>query len=246
MFLTIDIGNTLQKATVYNDEGLEKAHLRQATISKNDWQRLLEDYPIDYAILSNVGTPDIKIEELIKPHCPLIKLDSTTPLPIAINYGTHDTLGSDRIANAVGANRLFRNQPVLSIQAGSCLVYDFINEKNEYCGGSISPGIDMRLKALNHFTQKLPKVEKQLPQKLIGASTEESILSGIIYGVQYEIEGFIKHYRNKYPQLNVILTGGDVDALQNSINFTIFAAPNIVSLGLYEILKFNVERQRIH
>lgn len=242
MFLIIDIGNTLQKAIIYNNDGCVGTVLRQAAISHKDWQQLFDKYPVEHAILSNVGKTAPDIEHYVRQHCPLLKLDATTPLPIAIKYGTRETLGTDRIANAVGANSLFRNQPVLSIQAGSSIVYDFVNEKNEYLGGAIAPGIEMRLKALNYFTQNLPKVEKRENVKLIGTSTEESILSGVMLGVKYEIEGFIKRYRDDYENLNVVLTGGDAELIQSSIIFTIFAAPTIVGLGLYEILKFNVEK----
>ena len=172
----------------------------------------------------------------------MIVLSSGTPLPISIKYQTPKSLGPDRVANAVGANKLYPNQNLLSIQSGSCLVCDFINAQNEYLGGSIAPGIDMRFKALKHYTRKLPLIHKNTPKQLVGANTEESILNGVVNGIVFEIGGTIAAYSQQFGDLKVLLTGGDTDLLQKSIKFPIFAAPNIVLWGLFEILRYNVEK----
>jgi len=242
MYLVIDIGNTLHKTAIFSEEGelLKLWKYRQLTVQRI--AVLFARYDITHAILSSVGNYNNEIERKIQQYCPLIKLSDNIALPVEIKYETPSSLGSDRIANAVRANKLFPNQRVLSIQAGSCLVCDFINADNEYLGGSISPGIDMRFKALRHYTKKLPLVKKKLVEGYVGTTTEESILNGVMNGVVFEIEGVIAAYTQRYGDLKVLVTGGDADLLQKSIKFPIFAAPNLVLWGLFEILRYNVEK----
>lgn len=242
MYLIIDIGNTLHKTAIFDEDGNMAELRRNQQLGTQELTQLFSDYHITHAILSSVGKYNQEIETVIRQYCPLLLLNAETPLPISIQYNNVSTLGPDRIANAVGASRLFPHHNVLSIQVGSCLVCDFINEKGEYLGGSISPGIDMRLKSLQHYTQKLPLIHKDKINYLIGQSTEQSILSGVMNGIAYEINGLIQQYTQDFKNLKVVITGGDAELLQNSINFTIFAAPNLVSLGLYEILRLYVEK----
>jgi type III pantothenate kinase len=144
------------------------------------------------------------------------------------------------MANAAGAAMLFPAKNVLSIQAGTCLVFDFVNEKGEYLGGSISPGIKMRFDSLHEKTKNLPLLSaKNGYPNFIGTDTSASLCSGIINGIGYEIDGFIDEYRAKFDAIIVLLTGGDADYLQKFIKNTIFAAPNLVLKGLNEIIKYN-------
>lgn len=242
MYLTIDIGNTLHKTAIFKPNGQLVEIRKYRGLTPTRLSQLFRQYDITNAILCAVGKYDKTIEELIQKQCPLVILSADTPLPITLRYDTPHTLGPDRIANVVGASKQFPHQNLLSVQLGSCLVCDFINDQNEYLGGSIAPGIAMRLKALQHYTRKLPLVKQQSIDYLIGRSTEQSILSGVMNGITYEIEGFARHYAQKYPDLKILLTGGDSKDLQKSINFPIFATQNLVTLGLYEILHFYVEK----
>lgn len=242
MYLIIDIGNTLHKTAVFSEAGelVEVSRYRQLTL--NRLGKLFRQYKITHAILSSVGRYQLSIESFIRQHCPLIVLSASTPLPFSLCYHTPNSLGPDRIANAAGAYRLYPGQNVLSIQLGTCMVCDFINDKKEYMGGSIAPGIDMRFKALKHYTRKLPEVRKQMPEQWLGDDTESSIRCGVMNGIVCEINGIIAEYSRQNPMLKVLLTGGDAELLQNSIKFPIFAAPNLVLWGLYEILRFNVDK----
>lgn len=242
MYLTIDIGNTLQKIGVFEPTGRLVEIRKYRRITPCRLRQLFNQYTITNAILCAVGKYDPTLEKLIQEQCSLLILSAATPLPITLRYDTPQTLGPDRIANAVGASKRFPHQNILSVQLGSCIVCDFVNDKNEYLGGSIAPGIKMRLKALQHYTRKLPLVKQKSIDYVIGKSTEQSILSGVINGIAYEIEGFANYYAQKYPDLKVVLTGGDAEDLQKSINFPIFATQNLVTLGLYEILHFYVEK----
>ena len=128
---------------------------------------------------------------------------------------------------------------MLIIDAGTCITYDFINTNNEYLGGAISPGIRLRYRTLNNLTANLPLLDTQLPQDIIGNSTQNSIHSGVVFGVLKEIDGVIDEYVKKYSDLTVILTGGDTKFLSNQLKNSIFANSNFLLEGLNFILEYN-------
>lgn len=240
MFLVIDIGNTRQKAAIFNKQGeiVELYQCRQ--LSPEDLQPLLVRYAVKAAILSSVGNTHPQLSEWLAGQVHTLTFSTHLRLPLTIGYHTPETLGTDRIAAAIGANALYANTPVLVIQAGTCLVTDFISRDNEYLGGSISPGLRMRCAALPHFTARLPLVEPVQSTPITGQTTEESILSGTVNGFLFEIEGFVRQYQAQYPDLITLLTGGDVPMLSGMIKNRIFAAPNLVLLGLFKTLILNV------
>ena len=239
--LTIDIGNTLQKTAVFSEDGKMLFYCEKERISESDLHSLIEKYAIGHSVLSSVGEAADDLKAFLQETTNLLVFNHETSLPIRLCYETPETLGLDRIANAVAANALFPNENVLSIQVGTCLVMDFVTKEAEYLGGSIAPGLDMRFSALRHFTKRLPLVGKEGERPLVGASTETSIRSGVFNGICNEIDGAIEQYRKRFGEVKVILTGGNKNDLENSIKNTIFAAPNSVLYGLYKILIFNVE-----
>lgn len=240
-FLTIDIGNTLQKAAVFSEDGKMLFFIEKEHLTESDLRALVEKYAIENSILSSVGETADDLKAFLKAATNLLVFNHTTPLPIRLRYETPETLGLDRIANAVAANELFPNENVLSIQAGTCLVMDFVTKEGDYLGGSIAPGLEMRFSSLRHYTKRLPLVGKEGDRPLVGASTETSIRSGVFNGLCHEIDGAVGRYREQYGALRIILTGGNKNDLENSIKSTIFAAPNLVLYGLYKILIFNVK-----
>lgn len=240
-FLAIDIGNTLQKAAVFSEEGNTLSYCEKKQLTENDLRSFIEQNDIADSIISSVGEMPCELEAFLKNRTRLLAFNHATPLPIRLKYATPGTLGLDRIANAVAANALFPRENVLSVQAGTCLVMDFVTKEAEYLGGSISPGLDMRFSALHHYTKRLPLVGKQGPHPLIGTSTEASIRSGVLNGLADEVNGAIGRYREEFGEVRIILTGGNKNDLENSIKSPIFAAPNLVLHGLYKILAFNVE-----
>ena len=145
-----------------------------------------------------------------------------------------------RFANGA---KLFPGSNVLVIDAGTCVKYDFVSSKKEYLGGSISPGLRMRFEALHNFTNRLPFIQPGKYTKLIGASTKDSILTGVQTGMVHEIDGFIEQYKNRYRTLQVVMSGGDAPLFAGRIKSSIFAAPNLIQIGLNEILKYNVEQE---
>lgn len=239
MYLVIDIGNTNQKAALFDASG----QLLQITLKKQleieDLEPWLSAYDIRASIISSVGNDNPKLSNRLSEQVPTKVFSSALRLPVGIQYATPKTLGTDRIANAVGANQLFPNENVLSIQVGSCLVTDLVTADNQYIGGTIAPGLRMRFRALEHFTAKLPLINPKPVDFLAGNSTEQSILSGVVNGLACEIDGLISLYTEQYSNLKVVMTGGDAQQLEGLLKNSIFAAPNLVLLGLYKILRFN-------
>lgn len=237
--LCIDIGNTLQKVAVFSEKGDIVAWDEQPDFPIQKLENLVCHYHITSSILSSVATERTDIEDFLEKRTRYTRFTHDTPLPIQISYKQPETLGLDRIANAVAAHSYFPTQNVLSIQCGTCLVMDFVTADGHYLGGSIAPGLEMRLAALQHYTQRLPKIEKRPINFYIGDTTEKSILSGVINGMCDEINGAIQRYQDDFGEIKIMMTGGNCSDLQNSIKYSIFAAANVVLYGLYKILKFN-------
>ncbi|MDR0207132.1 MAG: type III pantothenate kinase [Bacteroidales bacterium] len=240
MNLIIDIGNTLQKIAVFEND--EIVYFNSFQIITDDiLQSVFAQFEVSYSIISSVADTDANIVEYLKSRSTFIRYTPQTKLPITILYETPETLGLDRIAGAVGAAMLFTGKNVLSIQAGTCLVFDFVNDNKEYLGGSISPGLKMRFEALHEKTKKLPLINSLINiPRVLGTDTLSSLSSGVINGLCYEIDGFIENYKIKFKDIVVLISGGDAKFIQNSIKNTIFAAPNVVLKGLNEIIKYNV------
>jgi type III pantothenate kinase len=150
-------------------------------------------------------------------------------------------LGADRIALVAGAIEIYDKQNVLVIDAGTCITYDFITAKNEYLGGGISPGMGIRFRSLNTFTQKLPLIEYREEFQLIGKNTENSILSGVLNGVICEIDGIIEKYKENFGELQIILSGGNTIFFDKRLKNNIFAFPKLLLYGLNSILNYNAQ-----
>lgn len=240
MNLIIDVGNTLLKLAVFDSDVL----LHKKSCNKKEFLMTLseisESYSqINHCIVSSVG--DFTKQELseLEALYPTIVLTNQTKVPFSNLYETPKTLGVDRIALVSSAAVAYPERNVLIIDAGSCVTYDFLNNDNEYLGGAISPGLSMRYSALNNFTAKLPHLEADTPETLIGNSTAASIHSGVTQGLLYEIDGFIEDYKTNYTDLTIILTGGDTHFLRDSLKSDIFANSNFLLEGLNFILEHN-------
>jgi len=240
MNLTLDIGNSLHKIAVFSNDEIVY-NQSYPLISEELLTSVIHKFPIEFSIISSVAEVDAHVIDFLALKTKMIPYSHQTPLPITVLYKSVETLGLDRIANAVGAAALFPNENVLSIQAGTCLVFDFVNAKGEYIGGSISPGMKMRFEILHKKTKNLPLLRAiNCSRPFLGTNSEESILSGVINGMCCEMVGFIENYKANYENVVVLITGGDAPYLQKSIKNTIFAAPNLVLKGLHEIIKYNV------
>jgi type III pantothenate kinase len=168
-------------------------------------------------------------------------LSYNTNLPIKLDYNTPETLGSDRIATAIAAHKLFPKENCIVIDAGTCITSDFIDTYGIFRGGNISPGIRMRIKAMHAFTSALPLVEIEENENILGKSTVEALQNGAVKGTIWEINTFINEIEKIYGQSRLVFTGGDTKYFVNYFKTSIFADSNLVLIGLNEILKFNNE-----
>ncbi|MFC0603007.1 type III pantothenate kinase [Winogradskyella pulchriflava] len=240
MNLIVDVGNTFVKFAVYNDYDLVHKVSFELLEFKKQYNLLQKAFPkLKSAIVSSVGRLSKKHVEIIEKDLKVIELSYKTKLPFTNLYKTPKTLGVDRMALVSASVRQFPDKNVLIIDAGTCITYDFITDKNDYLGGAISPGVRLRYKTLNNLTANLPLLETNQPKTIIGNSTESSIHSGVVFGVIKEIDGVVDHYQLKYPDLTVILTGGDAKFLSNQLKNSIFANSNFLLEGLNFILDFN-------
>ena len=244
MQLVIDVGNTKTKLALFEEDQLISLH-EVSQLSVQVLKHFFDEYNhIETAILSNVTHYPDEVNEFMQIHTQYHLLTSKSKLPFSIHYNTPETLGKDRIAAVAGAQALFPNSHILVVDAGTCITYDLLTADHLYLGGAISPGIQMRYKALHTFTGGLPLLEGNLnvQAKLIGESTTESIASGVMNGVLAEMEGLIGNYQSMYSGLNVVMSGGDYKYFDKYIKNDIFATPNIVVQGLKKILDFNESR----
>ena len=240
MNLVIDIGNTTAKIAVFDGEELTEIHYG-SNRSLACLPTLAGSFPIKRGILSSVVTVTEEMRSQIAASgIPMMWLTPETSLPVANLYQTPQTLGPDRLAAVVAANYMQPGKNCLVIDAGTCITYDFIDAAGNYRGGNISPGMQMRLKALNEFTDKLPLVAHEGDCPLWGVSTETAIRAGVRQGIGLEIEGYIRREKEKDPHLLVFLTGGDGFSLADPIKETIFADKMLVLKGLNRILNYNI------
>jgi type III pantothenate kinase len=240
MNLIVDIGNTSAKLAIYSS-GVLVSVFRISDLTCDEIEGKLKGMKIKKAIVSSVKDFPPFMTELLFPKIPYVHiLTHKSKLPFKIGYDTPETLGTDRIAAVAGAYNLFKNAHTLIIDAGTAITFDFLSS-DLYMGGNISPGIAMRFKALNSFTGKLPLVSFTENYSFPGTNTTDAIAAGVITGVTYEINEYIRTFEKKHSEFNVILTGGDSENLMNKIDHQIIYLPDIVTDGLNYILEYNAK-----
>jgi len=240
MNLIFDIGNSGTKMAIFNGKEMVTS-FRSREFSCEKLASKLSKYQIDKAIICSVKAMPEYIPDLLSVNIPSVHtLTSESQLPFKIEYETPETLGPDRIAAAAGAYAMFPGKKILIIDAGTAITIDLLTGK-AFKGGNISPGINMRFKALHRFTGKLPLVHPTENFTTPGRNTIEAITAGVINGVTYEINEYIRTFEKKYPGLEVIVTGGDSKIITSRISRKVIYAPDIVLEGLNYILEYNAK-----
>lgn len=239
MLLAIDIGNTKIKCAVFKQDTIIEWHVLDDFDLQNNIEKILHSHPeiSDFMISSvrNTSKQDfLWVDKAIN----VCFVSHDSDFPFINTYKTPQTLGVDRMILASGASLRYPKQAKLIIDAGTAITYDFIDEQNNYLGGAISAGINLRYKALNTYTAKLPMLEKPEQDYFIGQSTAESIHSGVINGVVFEIEGFIRSLEEKHHNFIIILTGGDTVFLAKRLKSTIFANQNFLLESLNDLFQY--------
>lgn len=241
--LCIDWGNTNIKAAIFDNDKLAKQFVFSAETSLQKVTDILATYKPVKAIFCSVVHHDNELADLVKGRIKtLVKLEGHTRTPINNAYLSTDTLGPDRLALVNGAYGAYPDKNNLVICLGSCVTYNLMQKNKTFRGGAISPGLQMRLKAMNTFTDNLPEVSVEGDLLLLGYDTETCMRSGAVNGMVAEIEGMMKAYEAQFPDFNAILTGGDAPYFASKIKSKIFADPDLLLKGLNLILNYNVPR----
>ena len=242
MILTIDVGNTRIKGAVFEgNNALEYYVFLKEEIQKKIEIILKKYEKITHLVVASVGNVEKNVFLDFENELVIWFISHEDSFPFTNNYTTPKTLGMDRMVLAAGATLQFHKQNRLIIDVGTCVTYDFVNQKDVYQGGAISPGLRLRYEALHNYTKKLPLLQLERPNHFTGESTAESIHSGIVNGLVYEIDGFVDEYRAQYSNFIIILTGGDTDFLAKRLKNTIFANSNFLLESLNQIFQYKIE-----
>ena len=242
MNLVIDIGNTYTKIAVFKRNELvdnkQFEGIDSAVIST-----LFGEYDNTKAIISSVKKNEgQEWQKILAAQAPVIFFNGKMTTGLISHYKTPDTLGADRLAGVIGAKTLFPGKNNLVISGGTCITYDWVDTAGNYFGGSISPGLNMRYKALNYYTDGLPLINADESfDKPYGDSTDLAIRSGVQNGIKYELTGFIDSYKKAGEELNIVLSGGDSIFFDSLLKNSIFAPcvkiePLLVLKGLNAVL----------
>ena len=245
MNLCIDQGNSRTKVALMTDEGKIIHHFIYKTFSSSDVERLFSLYEITDSIISSViNIEPAIVNALAKLSQHFVLFDHNTPIPIRNGYDTPETLGQDRLAAAVGAQRLCPNENLLIIDAGSAITYDYVSDKGEYIGGNIAPGLKMRFTMLQRMTKKLPLVDVDENEliPLFGKNTRDAISAGVVRGVAYEVKGYMRQLKEQKIPFTTYITGGHAPYILNAMKHRdVVGEPHLVLIGLNCILEFDVK-----
>ena len=239
MQLVADIGNTHLKLAVFEGDTIVESIVVSANYAGCVKDFLHKHPAIKSGILSSVAAENHELVSLF----PWLILSSSTSLPFANAYDTPHTLGMDRVAAVAGAMLLFPKQDILVIDLGTCIKYNVITAAGVFVGGAISPGITMRFKAMNTFTDRLPQQEPAWPATELATTTADSLQAGVLFGALQEMQGMIHSYSINYPNLKVILTGGDAYLFEDKLKMSIFVHPQLNLLGLHSILNHHAAQR---
>lgn len=239
MIFVLDIGNTRTKTAFFEGEKHLKAALTDHW-TLYDLQTWLASQKVDGIIWTASGPVPEGVEAWLQGQASLgtkvLYFDHLTRVPVRNAYRSPETLGKDRLAAVVGAQALFPEQNCLVIDTGTCTTYNLLSAEAFFLGGNITPGIDMRLRAMHHFTSRLPLVPRHSPGEVMGTDTVSSLHSGALEGAVFEMEGFIRYYSGVFEALQLILTGGDAALFYSRLSRRdIHVAPDLVLWGLKEI-----------
>lgn len=242
MNLAIDIGNSYCKLGVFDKDNKIDVLTKEKPVAP-----LIEEVLTRYEIRSLIYSSVVKSEKVTledtgnREGIKIYSLTSECRLPFKIAYRSPATLGTDRLAAVAGADNKFHGRNVLIIDAGTAVTYDILTSGSVYSGGNISPGIQMRFKALNTFTSRLPLVEPNWDYPFVADTTTEAISSGVLQGLVFEINEYIRNFIGLYNDPEIIITGGDGQMLSGKTIYKPVWFPDLVIEGLNYILNYNAK-----
>ena len=239
--VVIDVGNTRMKVALFTDSKLDGV----LSISNKSTKKVLEvidESSATRAIMSNVSKLREGLLKGLDERLEFILMTPKINVPVKVNYKTVDTLGTDRLANAVFASKFYHGKNVLVIDFGTCIKYDLVREDGTFLGGAIAPGLQMRFKCMSKMTRRLPLIENWRSSDKVwpGNTTKGSMVAGVMQGLEAEIMHYIEEGNNRFDNLSVVATGGDYAYFEKAFKNIIFADPYLTLRGLHEILIYNM------
>ncbi len=249
MNLVVDVGNSRGKAALFGEGGIVKRWTFGGT-GTEEFDAIFCRYGrVARAVLSSTRGEDAALEALLRERSDyFLKFTNATPIPLQNAYATPQTLGSDRLAAAVGARELFPERNLLVVDFGTAVTCDIVTAGGCYLGGSISPGLSMRLRALADYTGRLPLLSAGecvavCPDAGVPSSTATAMAAGTIEGIELEVRGRMERYVGEFAGLVTIFTGGDAPLFEKRFKNTIFANCELVLTGLNTLLDYNADRK---
>lgn len=236
--LCIDLGNTRCKIGIFDGDNLIFHHVTEDLVYSVLDEMMTKYEVLQMGICHTRNIDETLMHQILDKWHPFI-LNDSAKLPIENLYETPSSLGKDRLASVVGASIKYPNENCVVVNAGTCITYDFIDFQNQYQGGNIAPGINMRLQAMHQFTDKLPLAAAQYHETLLGKNTKMALQNGAVRGAIFEFDSFIEHIQAKFGPLKSIISGGDAFFFAENSKFEIFAHSNLVLEGLKDIMRFN-------
>lgn len=237
----LDFGNTRVKwARFVNGDLLSVQQDEEAWEALQGWNENARWLIAATGPMNETWSEWIETLKAMQPHS-VVHLECAEDVPFPASYRSLHTLGLDRIANAAGVTAEDENADWLIIDAGTCITADLL-EGGTFCGGSIAPGIDLRLRAMFAGTASLPYPQDWREQAAggigldVGDDTVSSLLAGAIGGAQAELTERIRRFRDEIPSIRVALTGGDAKFLQLHVDLPTFADPNLTWKGYFHLL----------
>ncbi len=242
--LVVEAGNSTLKVALFapNLEPLFYRFTHPAELS------MLYAWPIKRAFLAATGDTEIYnalklvLQSQTNPYAAsdakVITLNPLGRLPFQNLYANPELLGADRIAHAAASVTYFPGKNVLTLDFGTCLTADFTNSDGQFLGGTISPGYTTRLKAMAHYTSKLPEIESKAPWPIIplNTNTQDCMMAGAGWGMLQEVNAQIEYYRTQFDDLKIVITGGDASFFEKRLSQATFADPSWNLKGFHAIL----------
>lgn len=235
----VDIGNTRTKAVLFHGGRITR-HSTADRPEELDLGALTDGRGLDGVALASVGHPSEEVRALFSALAPVQVITGTSPTPVDVAYRTPETLGVDRLANAVAIALLFPGRSMLAVDLGTCITYDLVRPREGFIGGAITPGPRMRSRAMHAYSARLPLTDPDPRAPMVGRDTRECLATGVFHGVVHEIAGIVSDLRQQAPDLGVVLTGGAALPFVHALKSGIFADPFLTLRGLYAIHLHNL------
>ncbi len=241
MILTIDVGNTRIKSAVFENNTIICTTSFEGAIFLKEIENILNQYEkITALVVASVGKLEKEAFKVFANRVRIHFIARDQKFPFTNDYNSPSTLGIDRMVLAAGASLQFPMKNRLIIDAGTCVTYDYVDANNVYHGGAISPGMRLRYESMHNYTEKLPLLERTVPDYLVGKSTNESMRSGVVNGLSFEIDGYISELTSQKENFIIILTGGDANFLAKRLKNTIFANSNFLLESLNHLYQYQI------